>query len=84
MRRTGSTVRINARLIDTRTGAELWSERFDGDWTKSMQLQDIITGRLARRFDLELINQESRGAEIARPNTPDAVDLAMRGSVTAG
>ena len=77
VRRTESTVRINARLIDARTGAEIWSERFDGDWTKSMQLQDVITGRLARRFDLELINQESRGAEIAR--TPDAVDLAMRG-----
>jgi adenylate cyclase len=79
VRRTGSTVRINARLIDTRTGAEIWSDRFDGDWTKSMQLQDLITGRLARRLDLELINQESRRAEIARPNTPDAVDLAMRG-----
>ena len=77
VRRTETTVRINARLIDARTGAEIWSERFDGDWTKSMQLQDVITGRLARRFDLELINQESRGAEIAR--TPDAVDLAMRG-----
>ena len=77
VRRTETTVRINASLIDARTGAEIWSERFDGDWTKSMQLQDVITGRLARRFDLELINQESRGAEIAR--TPDAVDLAMRG-----
>jgi tetratricopeptide (TPR) repeat protein len=44
-----------------------------------MQLQDIITGRLARRLDLELTNQESRRAEIARPNTPDALDLAMRG-----
>jgi len=79
VRRTGATVRINARLIDTRTGAEIWSDRFDGDWTKSMQLQDIITGRLARRLDLELINQESRRAEIARSDTPDAVDLAMRG-----
>jgi adenylate cyclase len=79
VRRTGSTVRINARLVDTRTGAEIWSDRFDGDWTKSMQLQDIITGRLARRLDLELINQESRRAEIARSDTPDAVDLAMRG-----
>jgi TolB-like protein/tetratricopeptide (TPR) repeat protein len=77
VQRTGSTVRVNARLIDARTGGEIWSERFDGDWTKSMQLQDIITGRLARRFDLELINQESHGAEIAR--TPDAVDIAMRG-----
>jgi adenylate cyclase len=79
VRRTGSTVRVNARLIDARTGAEIWSERFDGDWTKSMELQDIITGRLARRFDLELINQESRRAEVARPSNPDAVDLAMRG-----
>jgi adenylate cyclase len=79
VRRTGSTVRINARLVDTRTGGEIWSDRFDGDWTKSMQLQDIITGRLARRLDLELINQESRRAEMSRPDTPDAIDLAMRG-----
>ena len=79
VRRAGPTVRVNARLIDTRTGAEIWSDRFDGDWTNSMQLQDIITGRLARRLDLELNDQESRRAEIARPNNPDAVDLAMRG-----
>lgn len=81
VRRSGSTVRISARLIDTGSGAQIWSENFDGDWTKSMQLQDIITGRLARGLDLELINQESRRAELARPNNPDAVDLAMRGWV---
>jgi class 3 adenylate cyclase/TolB-like protein/tetratricopeptide (TPR) repeat protein len=79
VRRMESMVRISARLIDTRTGAEVWSERFDGDWSKSMQLQDLITGRLARRLDLELTNEESRRAEVARPNSPDAVDLAMRG-----
>lgn len=79
LRRTQSIVRINARLIDARTGAEIWSERLDGDWSKSMQLQDIITGRLARRLDLELTNYESRDAEAARPNNPDAVDLTMRG-----
>jgi tetratricopeptide (TPR) repeat protein len=72
-------VRINAHLIDAQTTSEIWSERFDGEWTKSMQLQDIITGRLARRLDLELTNEESRRAEIDRPNNPDAVDLAMRG-----
>ncbi|CCE04502.1 conserved hypothetical protein [Bradyrhizobium sp. STM 3843] len=79
LRRTQSIVRVNAQLIDARTGAEIWSERVDGDWSKSMQLQDVITGRLARRLDLELTNQESRDAEIARPNSPDAVDLTMRG-----
>jgi adenylate cyclase len=56
----------------------VWSERFDGDWTKSMQLEDEITGRLARRLDLELTNEESRRAQSERPNDPDAVDLAMR------
>jgi adenylate cyclase len=79
VRRTESVVRINAHLIDTRTAAEIWSERFDGEWTKSMQLQDVITGRLARRLDLELTNEESRRAGTDRPNSPDAVDLAMRG-----
>lgn len=79
LRRTQSIVRINARLIDARTGAEIWSERIDGEWSKSLQLQDVITGGLARRLDLELTNQASRDAEVARPNSPDAVDLTMRG-----
>lgn len=79
LRRTESIVRINARLIDTRTGAQIWSEGVDGEWSKSLQLQDVITGGLARRLDLELTNHESRDAEVARPNNPDAVDLTMRG-----
>jgi adenylate cyclase len=78
LRRTENQVRINARLTDTETGAAVWSDRFDGDWTKSMQLEDEITGRLARRLDLELTNEESRRAQLERPNDPDAVDLAMR------
>ena len=78
LRRTENQVRINAQLTDTETGAAVWSDRFDGDWTKSMQLEDEITGRLARRLDLELTNEESRRAQSERPNDPDAVDLAMR------
>jgi adenylate cyclase len=78
LRRTENQVRINAQLIDTETGAAIWSDRFDGDWTMSMQLQDEITGRLARRLDLEITNEESRRSQSERPNNPDAVDLAMR------
>lgn len=77
--RTENQVRVNALLVDTVTGATVWSDRFDGDWTKSMQLEDEITGRLARALDLELTNQESRRALSERPNNPDAVDLTMRG-----
>ena len=79
LRRTESKVRVSVLLISTETGAAIWSDSFEGDWSRSMQLQDLVTGRLARRLDLELTDQESRNAEIARPNNPNAVDLAMRG-----
>jgi len=79
LRRTESKVRVSVLLISTETGAVVWSDSFEGDWSRSMQLQDLVTGRLARRLDLELTDQESRNAEIARPNNPNAVDLAMRG-----
>ena len=78
LRRTENQIRISAQLTDTETEATVWSDRFDGDWTKSMQLEDEITGRLARRLDLELTNEESRRAQSERPNNPDAVDLTMR------
>jgi len=78
LRRTENQIRINAQLTDTETETTVWSDRFDGDWTKSMQLEDEITGRLARRLDLELTNEESRRAQAERPNNPDAVDLTMR------
>jgi adenylate cyclase len=35
LRRTENQVRINAQLIDTETEAAIWSDRFDGDWTRS-------------------------------------------------
>jgi adenylate cyclase len=79
LRRTGNELRVNALLIDAATGATVWSDRFDGDWTSSAKLEDEITGRLARRMDLELTNEESRRAQAERPNNPDAVDLSMRG-----
>jgi class 3 adenylate cyclase/TolB-like protein/cytochrome c-type biogenesis protein CcmH/NrfG len=79
LRRTGNQLRVNALLIDAATGATVWSDRFDGDWTSSAKLEDEITGRLARRMDLELTNEESRRAQAERPNNPDAVDLTMRG-----
>lgn len=79
LRRSENRVRVNALLIDAATGATAWSDRFDGDWTKSMQLEDEITGRLARSLDLELTSEENRRALAERPNNPDAVDLAMRG-----
>ena len=79
LRRVGQRVRINAQLIDASTGAVAWADRIEGDWANFVELQDQITGQLARTLDLELIAAESRRAQAERPHRPDAVDLAMRG-----
>jgi adenylate cyclase len=79
VRRSGDQVRVNASLTDLATGADVWSDRFDGDRSNLAALQDQITSRLARNLNVELIQAESRRGEIERPNNPDAVDLSMRG-----
>ena len=77
VRRAGNQVRVNVQLIDTATGAEVWADRFDGDWTGMGAMQDEVTARLARSLGLELVNAESRRAQSERPSNPDAMDLTM-------
>ena len=79
LRRVGNTVRINAQLVDATTDVVEWADRIDGDWTNSVELQDQITGQLARTLDLQLIAAESRRAQVEGPIKPGAVDLAMHG-----
>jgi TolB-like protein len=75
VRRSGDHIRINAQLIDARTDAHLWVERFDGDTRDLLTLQDEVTRRIAAGLSLELA-----AAEAARPtNNPDALDYIFRG-----
>jgi adenylate cyclase len=78
IRRSGNRVRITAQLIDAETDAHLWAERFDGDTTDLIALQDEITSRIAIALNVELI-----AAEAARPTEhPDAIDYILRGRAT--
>ncbi len=71
--------RVNAQLADTATGAQVWSDRFDGDRSTFVDLQDDLIARLARTLDLELTEAESQRAQKERSGSPDASDLAMQG-----
>jgi adenylate cyclase len=77
VRRDGDHIRINVSLTDIPTGQAIWSDRFDGDRTSLVAMQDQVTARLARSLNIELIQAESR--RIGADRNPDAVDLSMRG-----
>jgi TolB-like protein/class 3 adenylate cyclase len=72
-------LRVNAKLIDTESGAHLWAERFDKPRADPFDMQDEITARLARAMDVQLVAAETRRLEREEPKELDAVDLALRG-----
>ena len=47
-RKTGSSIRVSVQLVDARTGAHLWAERFDRDLSTSdiFTAQDELTDRI--------------------------------------
>lgn len=78
VQRIGPTLRINARLVDARSGAQLWSERMDGEAADLLPLQDRITGRIANALGREIFVAAARD-RAGRTTDPTAADLVMRG-----
>ena len=76
VQRQRDRVRVNARLIDGETGANLWAERFDEDIADLFALEDQIVARLSNTMGFELVRAEA--GESAHSANMDAVDLTMR------
>lgn len=79
VQRAGDQVRVNAQLIDTETGGHVWSDRFDRPRSNYLELQDDITGRIARMLGLELVVIAARSIELEHQTNPTASDLALQG-----
>jgi TolB-like protein/DNA-binding winged helix-turn-helix (wHTH) protein len=74
----GARLHVNARLIDTATGACLWALPFDMQRDRLADGQDDIAHRIAAGLDTALAGAETARAQRERPNNPDALDLFFR------
>ena len=81
VQRSGNRMRVNAKLIDTETGNQLWAERFDKPVADLFDMQDEIVARLAGQLGTQLITAEARRAERA-PN-PSSMDVYFQGMACA-
>lgn len=82
VRRAGQKLRITASLMDTRTGGQLWAERFDRDTQDVFAIQDEIADRVVSRLSATLTGVTLNHAK--RTYTPDvrAYDAYIRGRAT--
>ena len=72
----GNRLRVNVQLIDAKSGAHLWAERFDQALADLFEMQDEIVARLAGQLDARLVEAEAHRAE--RSPDPDSMDLYFR------
>jgi adenylate cyclase len=77
IRKDGMQVQTNAQLVEARTAAHIWADRFDTELADLSELQDAITGRIASSLHIQLLQAEHRRAMAERPADPDAVDLRL-------
>jgi adenylate cyclase len=77
VRKAGNRVRINAELVNTADGYQLWSETFDRDLDDIFELQDEIAGIIANRMREQLV---SKKADTSEPSQNiEAYQLYLKG-----
>jgi adenylate cyclase len=79
VRKSGSTVRITAQLIDAISGAHLWSERYDRDFSDIFRMQDEITSSVASTIEPALVEAEQQRVLRKPPDRLDAWEAYHRG-----
>ena len=79
IRRAGMRVRITAQLVDTATGTNLWSERFDRDVTDVFAIQDEVTRHIVEALAITLRQESPQRQKGRRPRSAEAYDRVLFG-----
>ncbi|MEO6783312.1 MAG: FlgO family outer membrane protein [Bradyrhizobium sp.] len=78
VQRSANKIRVNAQLIDARTGAHVWAETYDRDLADVFAIQSEIAKAIAEQLQAKLSPNEKKAIE--QPPTTDlaAFDLYSR------
>jgi adenylate cyclase len=78
VRKLDDDVTVDAQLINAETGAEIWSDQFNGNFTRLADLHDDVKHRVARSLDFTILTEEGRRSQKEADNR-DAVALTFQG-----
>jgi len=77
VRKSGNRVRINAELVNTADGYQLWSETFDRNLNDIFELQDEIASIIANRMREQLVSKTTELSESS--HNVAAYELYLKG-----
>src|SRR6266567_2849591 len=73
----GNKLRINAQLADTQSGAQKWTEVFQGDLGDLFALQDQVTARIGNSIGNQMVILAARDSQ-TRKSGAKVADLILR------
>ncbi|MXN64453.1 tetratricopeptide repeat protein [Stappia sp. GBMRC 2046] len=82
VRKAANKIRIHAQLIDARSSAHLWAERYDRDFDEILAVQDEVVGSIVHAIgapDGVLEKSERQRSLETRTKNPTAYDYYLRG-----
>lgn len=82
--RSGSRVRISARLIDVRNDRNLWAESYERDLQDVLALQSQVARTIASQIKVDLNPQERVRLATVRQVNPDAEIAYLKGQYEMG
>jgi adenylate cyclase len=83
VRTAGDRVRVTAQLIEARTGAHVWAERYDRRLTDVFALQEAVAREIATALLPHLDRAEVDRVRQKPPGTLEAYDCFVRGRAAA-
>jgi serine/threonine protein kinase/Flp pilus assembly protein TadD len=79
VRRAGNHLRLNAQLVDARTGHGVWAERYDRQLEDVFAIQDQIVQSIAKALQVMLSEKEKRDIQKLPTADIQAYDHYLRG-----
>lgn len=79
VQRRDNQLRINAQLVDTDTGHNLWAERFDAPAKEVLDLQADIARKIVDTLDVRLSKVDTAQLRQLETTKPEAHDYVLRG-----
>ena len=84
VRRSPSTVRVSAQLVDGGSGLERWSQSFDRPVGDVLQIQSDIAASVARALSIELASGGAAALAPGGTRNPQAQDYLLQGLAMEG
>lgn len=79
VRKSGSTLRITAQLVNVADGFHLWSESYDRQLTDIFAIQDDLSRSIVSALQVKLSGDETKSLDSRMPANVEAYNLYLKG-----